>query len=613
MVMGKRNTVVVLSSSDDEDYVPLLSSKRSYSKPNSRSLVTRTEPRAGKKKRRISDSSSRLCVESSYVDEIRSSFQDFDEVISGSKVSTGFGRNNKKELWIDKYQPRSLEELAVHKKKIEEVKVWFEGRLTPSKDELSNHVLLISGQAGVGKSATIHVIASHLGARVCEWNTPTPTAWQEHVHNFNSGIQYRSKLDEFETFVEKVRKYGLLPSSFPVESKSSIILLIDDLPMTNGRAAFEKLQNCLFLLVTSVQTPTAILVTANGHADPADQTTRLLEELQSSLETAGACKVAFNPITYNSIKKTLTRICREEHCNLSDEQIGIIAKSSGGDIRHAITSLQLFVLKPDLMHRLSPSDLPSGYSKERTHDLNALDGGFSLHFGRDETLSLFHALGKFLHNKRETENTMALDGNAFDISEKFSRLPLKMDAPEKILCQAHGQSRPITDFLHENALDFLSEEAMDDAWGMASYLSDADLLLASFRGMLARYNEAEGVLQSASASVSVRGVLFGNSHPLRSRWHAIRRPKLWQVEQSTLQNKKEIVRQRFTTPSFCDLSVIATEYTPVSNWLGLRTSGALEDHQMLIQSSGMVHGDIEKLSLDDHESEISGDEIEDWD
>lgn len=25
-----------------------------------------------------------------------------------------------------------------------------------------------------------------------------------------------------------------------------------------------------------------------------------------------------------------------------------------------------------------------------------------------------------------------------------------MDSPEKILCQAHGQSRPIMDFLHEN-------------------------------------------------------------------------------------------------------------------------------------------------------------------
>lgn len=36
--------------------------------------------------------------------------------------------------------------------------------------------------------ATIHMIASHLGATLHEWNTPTPTIWQEHAYNCNAGI-----------------------------------------------------------------------------------------------------------------------------------------------------------------------------------------------------------------------------------------------------------------------------------------------------------------------------------------------------------------------------------------------------------------------------------------
>lgn len=44
------------------------------------------------------------------------------------------------------------------------------------------------------------------------------------------------------------------------------------------------------------------------------------------------------------------------------------------------------------------------------------------------------------------------------------------------------------------------------------------MLLATFRGMLSRQYEAENVLQSAGASVAVRGVLFGNFHPLTSRY-----------------------------------------------------------------------------------------------
>lgn len=43
-----------------------------------------------------------------------------------------------------------------------------------------------------------------------------------------------------------------------------------------------------------------------------------------------------------------------------------------------------------------------------------------------------------------------VDQDGFLIQERFSRLPLKMDAPEKILCQAHAQPGAIADFLHEN-------------------------------------------------------------------------------------------------------------------------------------------------------------------
>lgn len=66
-------------------------------------------------------------------------------------------------------------------------------------------------------------------------------------------------------------------------------------------------------------------------------------------------------------------------------------------------------------------------------------------------------------------------------------------------------------------LDFLSEEAINDAYVVASYLSDADLLLAGLRGMITKSYEAESLLQPAAASVAARGVLFGNSHPLPSR------------------------------------------------------------------------------------------------
>lgn len=603
--MGKRNTTVVISSSEDEGDC------RSSSRPRRRSKLSSTVPRANprrSKKARVSGSRSSLGKESSDWERIRLFCEDFDEKFTGFKVSDGSEGSNKEELWVDKYKPSSLEELAVQKKKVEEVKVWFEERLGTSKDKLSSHVLVITGQAGVGKSASIQVIASHLGARLCEWNTPTPIVWQEHLYNSGAGLHYTSKLDEFENFVERIRKYGLIPSTDHKDSKESVILLIDDLPLTNGTVAFGRLRNCLHLLVRSIQIPTAILVTNYGEADSADHTAKCLEKLQLALENAGACKVAFNPITVNSIKKVLSRICRQEQHTVSDEKINLIAKASGGDIRNAITSLQFFCLKPNLRRPLSSSNHHPRHLKAKPDDDDLLNTGFPLEFGRDETLSLFHALGKFLHNKRETENAVELVGDEFFVQERFARLPLKMDAPEKVLSEAHGQARPIADFLNENVLDFLNEEAIDDAWAVASYLSDADLLLATFRGMLVRHNEAENVLQSAAASVAVRGVLFGNSHPVSSRWHAIRRPKLWQVEQSSLSNKKEMVKRRYDDyngMTSSDFSVIATEYTPLFKWLWSGTPG-------LLPGNGKEDQRIDSMSSDDQETMISEDEIEDW-
>ncbi|KAL5557525.1 hypothetical protein UlMin_039761 [Ulmus minor] len=611
--MGKRSTVVVVSS-DDEGDRSLCSRARRRGKSGASSTVPRANT-VKSKKPRLSGSRSISRKESGDWDEIRLFCEDFDEKVSGLKVSAGSGGSIKKELWVEKYKPCSLEELAVHKKKVEDVKVWFEERLRTTKVEFSNHVLVITGQAGVGKSATVHVIASHLGARLCEWNTPTPIIWQEHLYNSNAGMHYSSKLDEFENFVERIRKYRMIPSSDNEESKDSNILLIDDLPVTNGKVAFGRLSRALCLLAHSICIPTAILFTNYGEADSADQATRYLEELQLSLENAGACKVSFNPITHNSIKKVLSRICRQEHCNVSAEQIDLLAKASGGDIRHAITSLQFFSLKPRMTHPLSPSSGGHTFSKEKPEETDTFNVGCPLQFGRDETLSLFHALGKFLHNKRETEIAMESVGDEFVVREELSRLPLKMDAPEKILCQAHGQARPIADFLNENVLDFLTEEAIDDAWNVASYLGDADLLLSSFRGMLTRSNEVENVLQSAAASVAARGVLFGNSHPAPSRWHSIRRPELWQVEQSLLRNKKEMVKRRYDAyngTSTSNLTVIATEFTPLLKWLEFRAPGDLESHNEALPGSGEEDRNIKMVSLEEQECMISEDEIEEW-
>lgn len=106
---------------------------------------------------------------------------------------------------------------------------------------------------------------------------------------------YISKLDEFENFVGRMRKYGSI-SLTEGETNTLTVLVIDDLPVVNGKIAFERLKNCLRLLVQSVSLPTTIVLTEYERAHSPDSSSRWVEELQSSLESAGAHKVVNSAI-----------------------------------------------------------------------------------------------------------------------------------------------------------------------------------------------------------------------------------------------------------------------------------------------------------------------------
>ena len=58
-----------------------------------------------------------------------------------------------------------------------------------------------------------------------------------------------------------------------------------------------------------------------------------------------------------------------------------------------------------------------------------------LNLQRDGILSLFHALGKVLHNKRHTDQITDSGQGSIFLEEKFVRYPLKMGVPEIVLSQ----------------------------------------------------------------------------------------------------------------------------------------------------------------------------------
>lgn len=274
-------------------------------------------------------------------------------------------------------------------------------------------------------------------------------------------------------------------------------------------------------------------------------------------------QITFNPVTSNAIKKFLTKITVAEKLHISRDSISGIADSSGGDLRHAISALQFLCLVQQ-SNRASDSVLSQNHGQTKNLEIftdakcsssfyssaakTEFERGTSSHStsGRDNLISHFHALGKFLHNKRHTDQIAdQAQGTALVLKQSYRRHPLNMAEPESILAGAHIEYPSLLAFLHENALQFVDNEAVDDAVAILGYLSDSDILLgrwprqSSSSLFLSDSNDVNPyqVAATAAGSVAARGVLFANVHPAPCRWQSLRGPLLWQVERLLAEKK----------------------------------------------------------------------------
>lgn len=259
-------------------------------------------------------------------------------------------------------------------------------------------------------------------------------------------------------------------------------------------------------------------------------------------------QIVFNPVTANSIKKLLTKIASAEKCRLSGSYISAIAENCGGDLRHAISSLQ-FQCTGQTSSLLRGS-FEFGNARNPTLEESVIRGpefesgtSSSPSYGRDNIFSLYHALGKFLHNKRHTDQPVELaQESLLVLREDYRRHPLNMEAPERIVSEAQIEFPILMAFLHENVLDFVDNDAIEDVADILTYLGDADTLLSRRPRGSSHSSSLNDITPShvaamAAGSVATRGVLFGNTHPAPRKWQSVRAPTLWQVERLLSEKK----------------------------------------------------------------------------
>lgn len=278
----------------------------------------------------------------------------------------------------------------------------------------------------------------------------------------------------------------------------------------------------------------------------------LLSCISDLLSELCVLQIVFNPVTANSIKRLLTKIASTEKCRLSGDYISAIAENCGGDLRHAISTLQ-FQCTGHCLNSRNVKDIGAfEFGSARNYLLEdsvvrssefASGTSSSPTYGRDNVFSLFHALGKFLHNKRHLDQGLeSTQESVLVISEDYKRHPLNMEVPERILSEAQIEFPSLVAFLHENVLDFVDEDAIDDVADILAYLGDADTLLnGHFKGTShsPSLNDITPLhlASLAAGSVAARGVLFANTHPAPRKWQSLRAPTLWQVERLLSEKK----------------------------------------------------------------------------
>eukprot|EP00050_Salpingoeca_kvevrii_P019816 m.91017 g.91017 ORF g.91017 m.91017 type:complete len:636 (-) comp8584_c0_seq2:147-2054(-) len=434
-------------------------------------------------------------------------------------------------LWIDCYAPTTAADLAVHKKKVSEVRDWLQQAVGNSA--YRSRVLLLTGPAGSGKTAVVRVLARELGVAVSEWVNPVS---QESVDFDRAGqpLFPESMMRQFSEFLMRADKYPSLAfggSDLASQADARKLILLKDFP----NAIFfgdniEKFHKMLWQVSRNGKYP--LVMIASNHDSL--QYSRVFTK--SLLNSGLLCHIHFNPVAQTYLVNALKRISaleskrnRTHFAPPSVATLKAICESAAGDVRSAVHTLEFHCLKKrprssttavrpanrKRRRKDEPTDSSTSNSKNTSNSGSSASDLLGLG-GRDSSLFLFHALGKVLHCKREGPVTTALP--KWQASHERSPLALKMPL-ERTLELACTPATTFNLFLLENFHNFFSD--VDEMAQALDYLSNADLL--------AQWEQTES-LSPYVGIVGSLGVMHSNEHPAASKWCPIRKSLARDVE-----------------------------------------------------------------------------------
>ncbi|GJJ11882.1 hypothetical protein Clacol_006120 [Clathrus columnatus] len=434
---------------------------------------------------------------------------------SSQTTVKGKGKGKEKEVVIEERDDKEdltddddliQSELAIHKKKVDEVRQWLkEAREGGPNETLKKYrrVLALTGLSGTGKTATLKVLAKELEFEIVEWRNTL----DDHFIGDREDYDYESLISKFHAFLTRSSSCKTLSlfedQSSSTQHYSKQVILLEDLPNIlhpdTALAFHTALED---FVVSNNGIPLICIISDTGlrGEDPdGDFSTRYrgrwdkqVIDVRSVIPPAVFNspffrEIRFNPIAPTIMTKALTALLSKRFDGLSrseklqkpnKEVIQLLVEASNGDIRSAIMALQFACVV----------QLP----KESGGNAKMILGAVSR---REQSLALFHLLGKILYNKRKGDpasNSSTIKAREI-LEESDSQLKDPPPLPEHLSHQYRRTSRvdvntlyadsPIDSslfalYLHQNYTQYCDD--MDQCEAIAEQMSWTDSTFPEF-------------------------------------------------------------------------------------------------------------------------------------
>jgi len=400
--------------------------------------------------------------------------QKFRKTSSDTRVFTGSKKNHDDiRPWTEKYGPINLEELAVHKKKVSDVKAVLEDSLS---SRARPRVIVLKGPVGSGKTMTVKLLADALNVDVKDWTNPSG-----HDGGFDGSISSSTRFEDFlfrsgkyaglelvstNISEQTITKTGSDEQVVDSSSRKPFVMLVEEFPasIVRGSTALEAFRASIYAYLSQPMNskhqaaPLVIIISESLLSSASTNESMTPHRLlgPTILTHPLTAVIEFNPIAPTLLTKALSLITTKESRISGRRRIpgpAVLSQiAEMGDIRSAVSALEFLCLRGDGDDKSWSSKV--NFSKPKGKSSSKRDGddgmtdqekeALKLVTGREGTLGLWHSVGKVVYNKRKD----AIPPQEQSMNYKHGKIP--ENDPEQLLLELGTDISTFISAIHEN-------------------------------------------------------------------------------------------------------------------------------------------------------------------